>query len=309
MSRFSPPVLALFAIFILSVMDAMIKGASADFGTLQIVLLRFVMGALVMVAVFAALFPGWPSWETIRINGLRGFLVVFTALTFFYGLAVLPLAEALALSFLSPLFIAALGIILLKEQGSRWIVLGLVFGTAGMLVMVYGLRADPHAPRPLAGILAAIASAFSYGLAIVLLRARATKDPVVTIVFIQHLVPSVIVGGIALLVSLLLLPGMESVPPLIAMKPLDSADWFWFFVMGICGSIGHFVLATAFAREEAARLAPLDYTSLIWAVLFGFLFFNEVPGVLTLAGAALIAVGAYCAGRKTAPPASALTES
>jgi drug/metabolite transporter (DMT)-like permease len=309
MSRLSPPVLALIAIFILSVMDAMIKGASADFGTLQIVLMRFAMGALVMIFVFTALFPGWPSWETVRVNGLRGFLVVFTALTFFYGLATLPLAEALALSFLSPIFIAGLGIVLLKEQGSRWIVMGLALGTAGMLVMVYGLRADADAPRPLAGILAAIASAFSYGLAIVLLRARATKDPVVTIVFIQHLVPSFIVGFMALVVTLVIVPQMADVPQLILLKTPTAMDWVWFLGIGICGSIGHFVLALAFSREQAARLAPLDYTSLIWAVLFGYLFFEELPGFSTLVGACLIAMGAYLAGRKTAPHAPALTES
>jgi drug/metabolite transporter (DMT)-like permease len=296
--RFSPPVLAFIAIFILSVMDALIKGASAEFGTMQVVFLRFFVGALVVGVVFALHFPGWPSLEALRVNGLRGFLVVFTAITFFYGLAVLPLAEALALSFLSPIFIAMLGAVLLKEKLGPNILLGLAFGTIGMLVMVFGLRSDPSAQRPLLGIIAATASAFSYALAIVLLRARATKDPVATIVLVQHVVPAAIAGLLVLALWLFVLPGMAAPPKAIALIPVTLDWWFWFLMLGACGAVGHLVLATAFARAEAASLAPIDYTSLIWAVLFGYLFFDEAPGWTTIAGAALIAAGALFASRK-----------
>jgi drug/metabolite transporter (DMT)-like permease len=301
-SRLSPALLAFIAIFVLSVMDAMIKGASAQFGTLQVVLLRFAMGALVMTGLFAVLFPGWPSWEAIRVNGLRGFLVVFTAISFFYALAVLPLAEVLALSFLSPIFIATLGVVLLKEHASRQTLFGLLLGTLGMLVMVFGMKDDSELDRPMLGIAAAIASAFSYSLAIVLLRARALKDPVVTIVFIQHLVPSIIVTVLVLIVVYLVTPGMAAIPHVLTFKALGMQDLLWFLGIGLCGAIGHFVLASAFARAEAAKLAPMDYTSLIWAVLFGFLFFSEVPELLTLAGSALIAFGAWVAGRGREAP-------
>jgi drug/metabolite transporter (DMT)-like permease len=293
-----PHLLALLAVFVLSVMDAMIKGASAEFGTLQIVLMRFGMGALVIGALFAALFPGWPSWEAIRVNGLRGFLVVFTALTFFYGLSVLPLAEALALSFMSPIFIAVLGVAILKERAGGAIWLSLALGTVGMLVMTIGLYEGGGAPRSLSGVIAAIASAFSYGLAIVLLRARAVKDPVVTIVMIQHAVPALIVGAAALAIWTLVTPGMETPPHFVAPRALDAGDLVWFLAMGFCGAIGHFILANAFARAEAASLAPIDYTSLIWAVLFGYLFFDETPGWTTLVGALLIAAGALVTSRR-----------
>ncbi len=295
--KLAPPLLALIAIFILSAMDAMIKAASVEFGTLQVVLMRFVMGALVIAVIFAVMFPGWPSWEAIRANAVRGMLVVFTALTFFYGLSVLPLAEALALSFLSPIFIAVLGVALLKEKAGGPIILGLILGTAGMVVMVYGLQTDEAGPRPVLGIAAAIASAFSYGLAIVLLRARAMRDAVVTIVLIQHLVPAIVVSAIAAVVWLAVTPGMAAPPKFIDPKAITLGAMLWFLLIGCCGAVGHFILATAFSRAEAASLAPLDYTSLIWAVLFGFLFFGETPGWSTLLGSALIAAGALATGR------------
>jgi drug/metabolite transporter (DMT)-like permease len=293
----SPPLLAVIAIFILSVMDAMIKGISVDYGTLQVVQMRFLMGALVITCIFFALFPGWPSWEVIRINGVRGFLVVFTALTFFYGLSVLPLAEALALSFLSPIFIAILGVVILKEKAGGNIILGLILGTAGMMVMVIGLQTNEAGPRPALGIAAAILSAFSYGLAIVLLRARALKDPVVTIVLIQHLVPAIIVSLIGLIVWQFITPGLAAVPKAAQFQPLSGEALLWFLALGLCGAFGHLILATAFSRAAASSLAPLDYTSLIWAVLFGYLFFHEVPGLTTYIGAVLIAAGAFVTTR------------
>jgi drug/metabolite transporter (DMT)-like permease len=296
MSR--PHLLAFAAIFILSVMDAMIKKSSADFGTLQIVLMRFGMGALVIGVIYLARWPGWPGWEAVRVNGLRGFLVVFTALTFFYGLAVLPLAEALALSFLSPIFIAALGVLMLKEKAGGSILIGLGLGMAGMIVMVLSLQGEGAQQRPFAGILAAIASAFSYALAIVLLRARATKDAVATIVLIQHIVPALIVGAGALIVWTLVTPGMAETPRFLAPAAIDSVALLWFLGIGFCGATGHFILATAFSRAEAASLAPIDYTSLIWAVLFGYFFFDETPGWSTFAGAVLIAAGAMVASRR-----------
>jgi drug/metabolite transporter (DMT)-like permease len=298
--RLSPAALALAGVFVLSIMDALIKHMGASFGTLQIVLLRFGMGAVVIVAIAGFLRPGWPSWETWRVNSLRAFLVVYTALAFFYGLKVLPLAEALTLSFLSPIFVAILGVFLLKEKAGPSVLVSLCFGTIGMLLTAYGLQAGASGPRPWLGIFAAVSSAFSYGLSMVLLRARALKDPVVTIVAIQHVMPAAM-GAIAVL-GLLFFVEPSQIDPSgeFGWRALSGQHWLWFFAMGCCGALGHLMLATAFAREEAARLAPLDFSSLIWAVLFGYLFFSEVPGLITLAGVAFIIAGGIAASRKAA---------
>jgi S-adenosylmethionine uptake transporter len=303
LDRLPPALVAFVAIFILSVMDALIKHASGSFGTLQIVFLRFLAGLVVMAVVVALFRPGRPSWEAVRVNGVRGLLVVVTALTFFYGLSVLPLAEALALSFLSPIFIAVLGVLLLGERAGPQVVIGLILGFAGMIVMVFGGGAETGAARPVAGVVAAIVSAFSYGLAIVLLRARATRDPVVTIVAIQHATPTLIVGALVALVALVGPGDPAAAARPIAIVPVTPGWALFFLMLGACGALGHLLLATAFARAEAARLAPIDYTSLIWAVAFGWLLFDETPGLSTLLGAAMIALGALVAGRMPRPAA------
>jgi drug/metabolite transporter (DMT)-like permease len=76
------------------------------------------------------------------------------------------------------------------------------------------------------------------------------------------------------------------------------ADLVQFAVLGTIGVIAHTMLAHAFARVEAARLAPVGYVTLVWGVLFGFLFFAEVPSLATLMGAALIVVGTLLAQRR-----------
>ncbi len=214
----SPHLLAFIAIFILSAMDAMIKGMSDEFGTLQIVLMRFLAGALVIAAIFAWRFPGAPNRETVRVNGLRGFLVVFTALSFFYGLSTLPLRRHWRCPSCRHLYRHAWR---RAPEGDRR-------ATDHLRPCPWHARHGGDGlwpsngrsrPRPVLGIAAAIASAFSYGLAIVLLRARATRDPVVTIVLIQHVVPALIVGALATVVWLLLTPGMAAIPHALSCAP------------------------------------------------------------------------------------------
>ena len=69
-------------------------------------------------------------------------------------------------------------------------------------------------------------------------------------------------------------------------------------MLGIIGVTAHTMLAHAFARVEAAQLAPVGYVTLVWGVLFGFLFFAEVPGLTTLAGAVLIVLGTLISQRR-----------
>ena len=125
-------------------------------------------------------------------------------------------------------------------------------------------------------------AAVTYALAMVLLRARAAKDPVVTIVALQNAVP-----GLILLV-----------PAWFVWVPPTGPDLALFAVIGTLAVMGHLLLARAFAKAEAARLAPLEYTALIWAALIGYASFGEVPTLATFAGAVLIIGAALMASRR-----------
>jgi len=277
---------AILGVALLSVMDALIKGVSARVPVLEIVFLRFAFGSLAALVVIAWVRPAFPSRETILVNGGRALLIVFTAVCFFYALSVLPLAETMALAFLAPVFIAVFGALILREAIDGRVVVALVAGFAGVLVIVFG-KADMGTldDGAILGALAALASAVTYALAMVLLRARARKDSLVVIVSLQNIVP-----------ALILIP-----PASFVWITPEAFDWGMLAAIGTLGVAGHLMLARAFSKAEAAKLAPLDYTSMIWALLFGYVFFAEVPTLYTFSGAGLIILGALVASRRRKP--------
>jgi S-adenosylmethionine uptake transporter len=227
--------------------------------------------------------PGWPTGEATIYNGVRAVLIVFTATTFFFALGKLSLADAIAMSFISPALTAVLGVLLLSERLDWRIVIGLIGGFLGMLLIVGGKLGSAGSERGvLLGAVAVLLSAIGYSLNVIMLRHRATRDPLAQIILFQNVGPALILALPALWVW--------STPPV--------ADLVQFAVLGTVGVIAHTMLAHAFARVEAARLAPVGYVTLVWGVLFGFLFFAEVPSLATLMGAALIVVGTLFAQRR-----------
>ena len=136
--------------------------------------------------------------------------------------------------------------------------------------------------RPLWGALAILLSACTYSASNVLLRARAQRDPVLAIVLIQNLMPAAILAG----------------PTAFVWTSPAAGEIRLLLCAGLLGVAGHLLLARAYAGAEAMRLAPLDYTALLWAVVFGFLAFAEVPSLWAVLGAALILSGALAGSRR-----------
>jgi drug/metabolite transporter (DMT)-like permease len=276
-------VLAVVAEGLLTLMDAMIKVLSQRYPTFQIAFLRFAFGMVGAIAYALWTRPGWPTRDATLYNGLRAILVVLTATSFFYALSLLPLADAIALSFISPVLTALMGALILGERLDWRIAVALVAGFLGMLLIVGGkLGSAGLGPEALVGAAAVLLSAVAYALNIIMLRHRATRDPLAQIILFQNAGPTLI----------LLLPALWvwTTPTL--------ADLGQFAICGTLGVAAHTMLAHAFARIEAAKLAPIGYVTLVWGVLLGFLFFAEVPGLATLAGAALIVVGTLITQRR-----------
>jgi drug/metabolite transporter (DMT)-like permease len=275
--------LAVAAEGLLTLMDALIKLLSARYPTLQIAFLRFAFG-LVGAGLYAAWSrPGWPTREALLHNSLRAVLIVVTAVTFFFALARLPLADAIALAFVSPVLTALFGATLLGERLDWRIGVALAAGFVGMLLIVGGkIGGAGLSSEALVGAAAVIVSAVGYALNVVVLRHRATRDPLAQIVLFQNLGPTLLLA----------------LPVVWAWTPLTLADTALFALVGSIGVAAHTVLAHAFARIEAARLAPVGYVTLAWGVLFGAAFFGELPGWSTLTGAALIVLGTVLAQRR-----------
>lgn len=283
--RLPPIALAILGIGVLSAMDALIKLVGARYPTFQLVFLRFAFGFVVAGGLWLWMRPARPTAEAVRVNILRGFIGLATATSFFYALQTLPLAETIAFSFLSPLFLTAFGVLLLGETLLRSIVIGLGVGFAGMLVMVGG-QGFGGSGLPMLGVMAAIGSAVTYALSLTLLRQRARQDALITIVTFQHVVPAT----------------MMLVPALLVWVPPSSTDLMIYAAMAVMGVGGHLLMGMAFKRAEASKLAVAEYSALVYAAALGFVFFDEVPGLATLAGTLLIVAGTLLAMRGQKPP-------
>lgn len=268
-------------------MDALLKAAGSRYPTFQLAFLRFAAGFLWTAGAVLILRPGFPSRDAIRTNALRGTIGAMTATCFFYALQTLPLAEAIAFSFLSPLFLALFGALILSEALGRYTAYGLGFGFIGMIVMTFGQGASGglfggalHLP----GVAAATLSAITYAFGLVLLRQRAQQDQLIIIVLFQTMIPAFLLA----------------IPALMVWQPVKPADLAAFAAIGFLGLIGHMLLAHAFKRAEAAVLAPAEYSALVFAAFLGFVFFAETPGLATFLGASLVILGTIVAMRRSA---------
>ena len=287
-----PVVLATIGVGLLSIMDAVIKQLARDYSTLEIAAGRFLVGGVLAVLVFLLWRSPWPTRDAIKWNTIRGLIVVVSAYGFFYGLGTLPLAEAIALTFVAPIFIVLMGAAFLKEPIGGNIVWSLVLGALGLFAMVIETVGQGTARGDrLLGYAAILGSCVTYAASIVLLRKRAATDPLPFIVFMQNLVPAAVFIPLSI--------------PVWIMPPAEH--WPLFLAMGALGVVGHLVISLAVSKAPASRLGPIDYTAFVWAVGIGWWFFGEIPSIATWIGAALIVASAIMVGRSkpaSVPPST-----
>lgn len=274
LARLSPVALAVGGVALLSVMDAAIKHVSADASTVTITFGRFFFGAFAALAVWVS--AGRPSvtFSMLRTHALRGALICVSGITFFYALAVLPLAEAVTLGFLAPLLIPFAAWMIVGEQPRVIALIAAVVGFSGAVIALVGAptATDSDSGERLLGLVAIFTSAVTYALSLALLRARAEIDGAPVVGLMQTVIPA----AFAFVPAATLAP----LPPLSALP--------WLVAIGILGASGWYLMINAYARAQAQTLAPIEYTALIWASLFGMLVFNEPPRPTVYLGAALI---------------------
>lgn len=268
---------ATLAMAILCLMDPLVKSLATRYPVMEIAFFRFAGGLLISVLLALYFRPAWPDKKSFVTNGARSVLVAISVLTLFYSLKLLPIATAVAVSFISPVVIVVLAVLVLGERLTPRILMALVLGISGLLMIlgnsVLGVESTTASWM---GVAAGIVSAVAYAVSMIILRSRATRDPIVTIIIFQNLTPTLL-----LLIPCLLLGWITP----------DYKDLLIFLCVGFLGASGHFLLAQAFSRANASKLAPVEYTALVWGVFYGFVFFNEWPQVITIIGAAAILLG------------------
>jgi len=258
------------AVACFSVLDGVIKSLSVRHPVPLLVWARWGFQVLAMLLWLAPkMGAGMLRTRHLRMQLLRGVLLVGSSLFFMTALSHLPLADATALNYTTPTIVIILAIVFLNERLTPARLAFVVAGLAGMLMIV-----QPGAEIFKGTSLFALGSAGCYALYQITTRMVAADDPRVSLFY-----P-------ALIGTLL----MTFVWPWFGSR-IDVAwtDVAWLAGIGVLGTIGHFLLILAFQRAPASALTPFTYIQVVFATLIGWLVYDDFPDALTLAGMALIA--------------------
>ncbi len=272
---------AVAGVLVFSTQDALAKWLMADYSVMQIIFFRSVF-ALIPCAFVVRLSGGWATLRTRRLHLHAGRAVLMLGALVCYYLAIrtMPLADAIAIAFVAPLFMTALSVPLLGERVGprRW--MAVLVGFAGVLIIA----------RPGTGMfdqaaMLVIAGSLFYAVAMIVTRNLTRSDSSAAIMVYFALASIAATAGF--------MPSQWVTP--------NPADAMLLAGVGLIGGVGAFLVVQSFRHAPVAVVAPYDYSGLIWAALYGFWLWDDVPGAAVLAGAAVIvASNLYVLKRETA---------
>lgn len=275
-----------------SAMDGVMKSGALAIGAYSAFFLRSLLGFLMIAPFWWLRTRRWPSKQVMRIHLTRGVVVAFMGWSFFFALVRLPLAEAIALSFISPLIALYLAAVLLGETIQRKAIIAALLGLAGVIVIVGGrIGRERLTEDATIGLIALMVSALLYAWNLVLQRQQALVAKPSEVSAFQN--------GI---VTLALLAGT----PFLLVWPETTRTWLDLGSGAALAVAAALCLSWAYARAEAQVLVPVEYTGFLWAALFGWLMFGEEVSLSTAAGAVLIVIGCWLATRSTPPEQAAI---
>ncbi len=290
-SSLLPFAAATLGIALFAGMDTAMKGLAIALGAYSAMLWRQLIGAALALGPYLATRTAWPSRAAMRFHLLRGFIGACMATTWFYGLARLPMAEAVALSFFAPLIALYLAAVLLDEKIGRAAIQASMLGLLGMAVLL-AARIGAPGERHLDGVLAIAVSAILYAYNLILMRQQALVATATEVAFFQNAVS----GGwlwLALPVVLFVRPELFVVP--------QGAQWALLALGAGLTVASLFLLSWAYGRAEAQVLVPVEYSAFVWLAILGAIFYGETLTWTTLLGAGLIVAGCLIAARGSRP--------
>ena len=277
-----PVAAAALGIATFSLMDAAMKGLVLSLGALAAVFWRHAVGLVLTGALWMAGERRRPSPAALRLHIRRGLVMTVMSVLFFFGLGRLPMAEAIALSFVAPVLALVLAAVMLGERVRAAAYGASALAAVGVAVILGGKlgrgRLDEDAAS---GAAAVLGSAALYAYNLILARRQALAAGPVEIAFVMGLVIVPLLGLAAL----------------VAGVPSPAGEWPLLGAAALLGTGSLLLMSWAYARAEAQALIPTEYTGFAWAVLFGWLFFGEPLTPTTGIGATVIVAGAWWASR------------
>ncbi|PJK15186.1 EamA family transporter [Lysobacteraceae bacterium NML07-0707] len=272
--------LMLAALLAFAVMDAAMKQLSSHYPPLQISALRG-FSSLPLVLLWAVSRYGWASLKPVNtgLHLLRAGFGILMLGGFVYGLSQLPLSTAYAIFFVAPLMVTVLAVWVLGEQVGprRWSAIAI--GFVGVLVILRPGVGD-FSWAALAVVVAALA--YAANVISVQLLSRTDSTPAMVVWFLLLL--GLASAGLAL-------PSWVAID---SMKDIGVMA-----LMGLFGALGQVAVTEAFRLGEASKIAPLEYSALLWTVLIDLMVWRTLPDAITWVGAGIIvASGLYLLRRE-----------
>ncbi len=269
------------AAFSFALMSLFVKGAGERLPTMQVVLARSVITLVITVSVLRL--RGLTPWGTERrLLILRGGLGFVALSSFYYGVIHLPLADVTVIQYTNPVFTALLAALFLSERlGGREVALVLA-SLGGVVVMARPTFLSGGAPAldPMAVSVAVAGAVFSAAAYVTVRRLGRTEDPWV-VVFYFALISTVMAT------------------PLAAPGWIQPRGWEWLLLLGvgITTQLGQVFLTQGLQRERAGRAMAVGYLQIVFAAVWGFLFYHEIPDRWSLTGALVIVGCTYLIAR------------
>lgn len=260
---------ACVAVLLFAVYNALGKWLAADYSPWQIMFFRGVFG-LIPFASYALLVKGWAVLRSRRpgLQVVRAALGFSANLFFIFAYREMPLADAVAIGYAAPIFVVFLSVPLLSERVGVQRASAAFVGFLGVLMI-----AQPGAGVLSSGALYAMAGTLCYALLLIATRRIGASDSALCTVLYSTF--------LYMLASGVLMPTVWITP-----TPVDLA---LLAALGLVATTAMLLFAFAYRHGEAALLAPLDYASMLWAALFGYLVWGEIPSSWAVAGMAVIA--------------------
>ena len=285
---------------VLSVNDVSIKFLSGDYPLHQIILIRALVGLVFLFTLLRVTGLGFGQLRTRRPKDhlIRVSIVMVSNVTYFLGLAALPLADAVAVAFVSPLLVTLLSIVVRGEKVGprRWAAVGV--GMLGVLVM---LRPGSGVIQP-AAILVLI-SAFCYASSHMMTRRMRDTESAFTLNFYVQCGFILVSTTMGLTVGDGHFAGSSDASLAFLFRPWvwpPAHDWPAFLATGLAVGIGGLMMSQAYRLSEAALVAPFEYVGMPMAIFWGVVMFGTWPDATAWVGIALICgAGLYTLWRET----------
>ena len=283
---FIPFMVAAAGVGTFSLMDAAMKDLALSIGAYNAVMWRNSVGALLMGILFVATRQKWPPVHLLKIHLWRSIVVAVMAVSFFWSLTKLPLAEAIGLSFIAPVIALYLAAVMLKETIGKEAIWASLAGLGGVAIIMAGRLSGHYTMDHIWGAAAVLFSAVVFAYNLILARRQAQVAGPIEIAFFQNLFVALTLGLAA--------PWF--------LQPIGMSDAPMVGASAALAVISLLLLSWAYARAEAQILIPVEYTAFVWAAFFGWLFFAEPVTWPVLLGTALIVGGSLIAARAKPVP-------